>query len=100
MRFHFYSVLILVLLSLACSSSGGSAATSANSEASFPQPDAKSKFRPYEVIDEKQGGLVVSRLAIPQDWKATSRVVWNYGDFYSPVHVFAKVESPDRSSWI
>jgi hypothetical protein len=60
----------------------------------------KGKFQTYEVIDQKQGGLVVSRLTVPQDWKTTSRVVWNYNDFYTPVHVSARTESPDGSSWI
>jgi len=58
------------------------------------------KFRPYEVIDTQQGGLVVSRFAIPQDWKASSRVVWNYRDFYLPVHIYARAEAPDGASWM
>jgi hypothetical protein len=61
---------------------------------------SKVKFRPYDVIDSKQGGLVVSRMAVPQNWKATSRVVWNYNDFYLPVHISARVQAPDNSSWI
>lgn len=58
------------------------------------------KFRPYELTDPQQGGLVVSRIAVPQDWKATGRVVWNYNDFYMPVHVGVRAEAPDGSSWI
>jgi hypothetical protein len=60
----------------------------------------KVKFRPYEIIDTQQGGLVVSRIAIPQDWKASSRVVWNYRDFYLPVHIYARAEAPDGASWM
>jgi hypothetical protein len=87
---------IAVLLStilLGCSEAGPGA--QANGE-----KIGKGKFRTYEVIDQKQGGLVVSRLAVPQDWKTTSRVVWNYNDFYTPVHVSARTESADGSSWI
>ncbi len=60
---------------------------------------AKIKFQPYDVVDQQQG-LVVSRLAVPQGWKSSSRVVWNYNDFYSPVQVSARTESPDGSTWI
>ena len=61
---------------------------------------AKIKFRPYDVVDSKQGGLVVSRFAIPEDWKGGARVTWNYNDLYLPVHVAARAEAPDGSSWI
>lgn len=61
---------------------------------------AKTKFQPYEVIDSQQGGLVVSRIAVPAGWKSTSKVVWNYNDFYLPVHVSARTQAPDGSSWI
>jgi hypothetical protein len=60
----------------------------------------KIKFHPYEVIDEKQGGMTVSRLAVPGDWKNSSSVIWNYNDFYLPVHVYARTEAPDGGSWI
>jgi hypothetical protein len=58
------------------------------------------RFRAYEVRDEQQGGLVVSRIMVPEQWKATSKVVWNYGDVSLPVHAWARVESPDGSAWV
>lgn len=58
------------------------------------------KFRAYEVRDEQQGGLVLSRIMIPEQWKATSKVVWNYADVSVPVHAMARVESPDGSAWV
>jgi hypothetical protein len=60
----------------------------------------KVKFRPYEVVDAQQGGLVVSRFAVPQDWKTSSSVKWNYNDFYMPVHIRARTDAPDGASWI
>jgi hypothetical protein len=87
------AVILFTLLLLSCSEAGSGA--QANGE-----KIGKGKFRTYEVIDQKQGGLVVSRLVVPQDWKTTSRVVWNYNDFYTPVHVSARTESQDGSSWI
>jgi hypothetical protein len=60
----------------------------------------KTKFQPYEVIDQQQGNLVVSRLAVPEGWKTMSKVTWNYRDFYWPVYVQARTQSPDNSSWI
>jgi hypothetical protein len=61
---------------------------------------SKVKFHPYEIVDEKQGGMVVSRLAVPEGWKNSSRVVWNYNDFYMPVRVTARTEAADGGSWI
>src|SRR5579863_8535160 len=67
-----------------------------------PNPASSSPkvtFHPYEVVDTQQGGLVVSRLAVPEGWKSTSKVIWNYNDFYVPVRVSARIESPDNSEW-
>ena len=58
------------------------------------------KFRAYEIRDQQQGGLVVSRIMIPEQWKATSKVVWNYSDVSLPVHAWARAESPDGSAWV
>ena len=58
------------------------------------------KFRAFSLVDAKQGGLVVSRFAVPEDWKASGRAQWNYNDFYLPVHVSARAEAPDGGSWI
>jgi hypothetical protein len=60
----------------------------------------KVQFRAYEVVDQQQGGMVVSRIAVPQDWKTTSRVVWNYNDFYLPVRASLRTASPDGAAWI
>jgi hypothetical protein len=93
-RFRIVPLILLSLtwLQLGCA---GAQSSSANSKSAV----AKTKFRSYEPFDQKQN-MIVSRLAVPQDWKATSRVVWNYGDFYMPVHSWAQIESPDGSSWI
>ncbi|MFZ3341714.1 MAG: hypothetical protein WA213_12580 [Terriglobales bacterium] len=42
----------------------------------------------------------MSRFAVPKGWRTTSRVNWNYNDFYLPVHIAARSESPDGSSWV
>src|ERR1035438_832880 len=68
--------------------------------ASARMSEGKLKFRPYDVIDTRQNGMVISRLAVPQGWKASGRAVWNYNDFYMPVHTYARVESPDGGTWI
>jgi len=84
--------------------SGAGAAKSstaiANKAPAKAAPAAKIKFRPFEVVDQQQGGMVVSRFAVPQDWKATSRTVWNYNDYFIPVRTHARAEAPDGSSWI
>jgi hypothetical protein len=84
------ALIVLVLCAPACQSDPAVNAAAAG----------KTKFTPYEVIDKEQGGLVVSRFAAPQGWKTTSRVTWNYNDFYTPVHVSGRTESADGSSWI
>jgi hypothetical protein len=81
--------------SLAKGKRGSSAATDSQRETA-----SKLKFHPYEVIDTRQDGMVISRIAVPQNWKATGGAVWNYNDFYLPVHTYARVEAPDGSSWI
>jgi len=106
------SVLAVVIcacaLDMAQTLPSAGATGSAQSKATKPKAPAiatasaapKVKFRPYEVVDAQQGGLVVSRFAVPQDWKASSSVKWNYNDFYAPVHVRARTESPDGGSWV
>jgi len=46
----------------------------------------KPKFHAFNVVDAKQGGLVVSRFAVPEGWRASGQAKWNYNDFYLPVH--------------
>jgi len=71
-----------------------------NSRAAGSLLGAMTKFRPYEVVDARQGGMVASRFAVPQDWKASSRVDWNFNDYYLPVHARARAEAPDGESWV
>src|ERR1019366_8249138 len=60
----------------------------------------RTKFRVQEVIDQKQGGLVGLRYAVPQDWQAGGRFNWNYSDLYTPLHVSTRAEAPDGSAWL
>lgn len=92
MRIRIIPVLALSLVAIACSSRPGSGGGTVAA--------AKGKFRAYDIVDQKQGGLVVDRMAVPADWKGSSRVVWNYNNFYVPVQVSARTESADGSSWI
>lgn len=94
-------VSLLGMAMMICGACAG-AQTSRNASAqtaSGPKAPPKTSFRPYDVMDEKQG-MVVSRMAVPKDWKVTSRVIWNYNDFFLPVHIFARAEAPDGASWI
>src|SRR5580700_10237913 len=117
MRLRILAALFAVLTVTSCSNNPPAENNSADQDDAAPQagqasskstaksapvksaPATKTKFRPYDVNDPKQG-LVVSRLAVPQGWKTSSRVTWNYGDFYMPVRTSARLESPDGSSWI
>jgi hypothetical protein len=61
---------------------------------------AKMKFRPYQVIDKMQGGLVVGTYAVPEGWNAVGKVVWNYSECSYPYRISARVEAPDGSAWV
>ncbi len=73
---------------------------SANKAPANTAPGAKIKFRPYELIDERAGGLAVNRIWVPQDWKANGSVQWNLRDLFLPVRVRGRMEAPDGGSWI
>jgi hypothetical protein len=61
---------------------------------------AKISFQPYDVVDQQLGGMTANRIAIPVDWKATSRLDWNINAFYMPVRGQIRAEAPDGGSWI
>lgn len=58
------------------------------------------KFRVQEVVDQKQGGLVGLRYAVPQDWNAGGKFDWNYSRIYLPLRVSTRSEAPDGSAWL
>ena len=68
-------------------------------QAQAPKP-ADIKFRKHAVIDEQQGGLVMATFMVPEQWKVTSKVRWNYADSSFPVRSMARIESPDGSAWV
>ncbi len=96
----FRVLVVLCVFSFLLDCTSETAANSQSKQAATSKASAKTKFVPYEVVDQKQGGMVVSRLAVPDGWKSSSRVVWNYNDFYLPVYVSARTEAPDGGSWI
>ena len=63
-------------------------------------PSADIKFRRHAVIDQQQGGIVMATLMVPEQWKVTSKVHWNYADSSFPVRSMARIESPDGSAWV
>jgi hypothetical protein len=79
----------------------GRVMASAASNASDSHPAAEStRFLPYRVVDQEQGGLVVGTIAVPEGWNAYSRVRWTYSDVSFPVRASLRVESPDRNVWM
>ncbi len=63
-------------------------------------PSSEIKFRQHAIIDDQQGGLVLATVMVPEQWKVTSRVRWNYADSSFPVRTMARIESPDGSAWV
>ncbi|MEP6962126.1 MAG: hypothetical protein ABI995_08610, partial [Acidobacteriota bacterium] len=70
------------------------------STAAGPSAVTATKFRVQEVTDPQNGGLVVFRHAIPQDWKADDRLEWKMSDLYTPVRAYSRAEAPDGSAWL
>ena len=60
----------------------------------------RTKFRPYDLLDQQLGGIPMVRIAIPEDWKGVSRLVWNLNAYYMPVHDHMRAEAPDGGSWV
>ena len=105
MRFPVPALFLSILALTACSQSSSPDQSSAGKPPQAKSTPSKAaalnvKFKPYEVRDPQQQNMIISRLAVPEDWKTTSHVVWNMNDFYWPVFVSARTESPDASEWI
>ena len=62
-------------------------------------PAARIKFKAYYLMDQ-QLGMPASSVAIPEDWKGMSRVVWNIKAYYMPMDSQIRVEAPDGGSWV
>lgn len=58
------------------------------------------QFRAHPIIDQQHGGLVVATITVPQNWRVTSRVEWQYGDVSHPVRATGRAEAPDGSAWV
>jgi hypothetical protein len=58
------------------------------------------QFTREPVIDKQQGGLVLATVAVPQGWRLTANVVWNYQDVSLPVRAGGRIEAPDGSAWV
>jgi hypothetical protein len=86
---------VTVLLALFTACSGRN-----DSSPSIPAQFAKMSFRPYEVIDKMQGGLVVGTYAVPDKWNAAGKVVWNYSECSYPYRISASIGAPDGSAWV
>jgi hypothetical protein len=57
-------------------------------------------FRTHAITDPQQGNLTVATIAVPQQWRVSQSVHWNYRDVSHPLRIFAKAESPDGSAWV
>ena len=84
---------MLVLLALVAACSG-------RNDSSPRALFSKMKFRPYQVVDRMQGGLVAGTYAVPDGWNAVSSVVWKYSDCSYPYRISARIRSADGSAWV
>lgn len=58
------------------------------------------RFVTHTVTDPEFGGMRVGTLSVPEGWKVTSQVKWDFGSANYPVHSRVRVESPDGRMWI
>jgi hypothetical protein len=58
-----------------------------------PQPLA-TQFARHQIIDQQNGGLVVSAFTYPSDWQARSQVFWNMQHTNVPAQIFAMAFNP------
>jgi hypothetical protein len=58
------------------------------------------RFVTYTVTDPQFGGMRVGTLSIPEGWRATSQVKWDFGSANYPVNSRVRVESPDGKMWL
>ena len=93
--------LLVLLVSGQAHGADPQAAAAAGAAAAAPAPDAaKMQFRVQPIVDKQQGGLVLATITVPQDWKVTSKVEWNYQNVSAPVRATVRAEAPDGSAWV
>jgi hypothetical protein len=86
-----YGLAVFILCIIVCSFD----AQAANSAS-----EKNIQFRSYIQVDQQLGGMAVEKITIPEDWKATSSVVWNINHVYLPIRSRIRVEAPDGGSWV
>lgn len=47
-----------------------------------------------QIVDRQQGGLVLGVVAVPEKWRYSPDVVWNYANISNPVTFSASAENP------
>lgn len=57
-------------------------------------------FEPVEIVDKKQGGLVAANIMVPQGWRTSARIDWDYTSANNPSQGQFRAESPDGSAWV
>ena len=63
-------------------------------------PFAQVRFATYRVADRLQGGMTAMVLAVPEGWRPSGDVAWNYSDYSLPARVGARVVAGDGSAWV
>ncbi|HEX8179417.1 MAG TPA: hypothetical protein VF525_07730 [Pyrinomonadaceae bacterium] len=66
-----------------------------NSPEQYQPHDTQPRMTRYQVMDEQQGGLVVSTFMHPCGWRAGSQVMWNTQHTNLPVLVHAATFNPN-----
>ncbi len=61
---------------------------------------ASLRFVTHTVTDPEFGNMRVGTLSVPEGWRVTSQVKWDFGSANYPVHSRVRVESPDGRMWI
>src|SRR5882672_1421424 len=69
-------------------------AKSGNAKAAHGPVIDGERFGTRQILDPQQGGLAVGVVSVPEKWRFSSQVVWNYAHHSNPVAISMNVENP------
>ena len=67
---------------------------------STPARAATLRFATHTITDPNFGGMRVGSISVPEGWRTTSQVRWDFGSANYPVRLRLRTESPDGTMWV
>ena len=79
---------------------GGSGGQGVFGDAPPRNPFAGVRLMRYEIIDQRQGGLIAATVAVPEGWRAQSRLDWDFSSANNPTRRQLRIDAPDGGAWV